>query len=93
MLGGCAVIAGGAAGGALGFAAGSLANPLNDIQDANVVLRLDAPVKKLDCILLKKTVAANPGLATYCNHVPTNIGDAIMTWGLVFEAMKTGKAQ
>jgi len=97
LIGGCGfpiAIGGATLGSGLGgYALGSLSDPVNDYNKANTVLKLDAPIKKLDCVLFAEVVAKNPGLQTYCNHIPQDILSGIDTWGLVFEAMKTGKPQ
>ena len=63
------------------------------LSDADHVLAADAPLKAAWCRAHPALLAGNPGIATYCNHIPTSVAAALITQARQLHAIETGRAE
>ena len=83
LVGCVAAVPIGAAGG------GAAAGFFTGLRSADTVLAEDAPVKKALCDTERQSGRELPrAFWVYCDHIPHSIGEAVVSWTLVFQALR-----
>lgn len=63
------------------------------LSDADKVLAADAPLKEIWCKAHAAAIAGEPGIATYCNHIPTSVAMLLVTQARQLHAVGAGQAE